>query len=82
LYIQAGTNDNLAMGVCLMSNLEKMTNAQLKKYLADHRNDDDAFNEALEVLMHRRDPNVPKYSPDMTLEEIKKTIEEKLKNEK
>jgi hypothetical protein len=39
-----------------------MTNAELKQYISVHRNDDQAFRAALEVLMSRRDPNAP-YQP-------------------
>jgi hypothetical protein len=39
-----------------------MTNAELKQYISAHRNDDQAFRAALEVLMSRRDPNAP-YQP-------------------
>jgi hypothetical protein len=31
-----------------------MTNAELKRYLSEHRNDQEAFQAALEVLMSRR----------------------------
>lgn len=65
-----------------LSNLEQMNNAQLKQYLAQHRNDDAAFSQALEILMGRRDPNATRYSPYMTLEEIEKVIKAKLNESK
>lgn len=37
-------------------NLSQMTNTELKQYLSKHRNDEEAFQAALEVLMQRRDP--------------------------
>jgi hypothetical protein len=43
-------------------NLQEMTTAELKRFLSDHRNDEDAFRSALEVLISRRDPNAP-YQP-------------------
>ena len=61
-----------------LSDLEKMNNTQLKQYLAQHRNDDAAFSQALAILMSRRDPNATRYSGDMTLEEIEKVIKDKL----
>lgn len=64
------------MGIC--PNLEKMNNTQLKQYLAQHRNDDAEFSQALAILMSRRDPNTTRYSGDMTLEEIEKVIQDKL----
>ncbi|WP_207714040.1 hypothetical protein [Scytonema sp. UIC 10036] len=39
-----------------------MTNAELKQYISQHRNNEEAFRAALEVLMSRRDPNAP-YQP-------------------
>jgi hypothetical protein len=43
-------------------NLQQMTNTELKQYISQHRNNDEAFRAALEVLMSRRDPNAP-YQP-------------------
>jgi hypothetical protein len=37
-------------------NLSAMTNAELKQYISEHRNDQEAFQAALEVLMSRRNP--------------------------
>jgi protein subunit release factor B len=42
--------------------LQQMTNAELKQYISQHRNNEEAFRAALEVLMSRRDPNAP-YQP-------------------
>ncbi|NCJ07667.1 hypothetical protein GS597_14340 [Synechococcales cyanobacterium C] len=38
-------------------NLDQMTNSELKQYLSDHRNEEETFRSALQVLMSRRDPN-------------------------
>ncbi|MFB8791856.1 MAG: hypothetical protein U7123_24175 [Potamolinea sp.] len=43
-------------------NLQQMTNAELKQYISAHRNDEEAFRAALEVLISRRDPNAA-YQP-------------------
>lgn len=42
--------------------LNDMTNAELKQYISENRNDDEAFSAALGVLLSRRDPNAPVYS--------------------
>jgi hypothetical protein len=36
--------------------LSEMTNAELKQYISEHRNDPEAFQSALEVLLSRRNP--------------------------
>jgi hypothetical protein len=41
----------------MMQNLDKMTNVELKQYLSEHRNDEDAFRAGLQILMDRRDPS-------------------------
>ncbi len=41
----------------MTENLHQMTNTQLKQYLSKHRNDEEAFRAALEVLISRRNPN-------------------------
>ncbi len=46
----------------MTQDLHQMTNAELKQYLSAHRNEDQAFRAALEILMSRRDPNAP-YQP-------------------
>lgn len=37
-------------------NLSEMTNTELKQYLSKHRNEREAFQAPLEVLMSRRNP--------------------------
>ena len=36
--------------------LSQLTNSELKHYISEHRNDEQAFRAALEILMSRRDP--------------------------
>lgn len=40
----------------MIPNLSNMTNTELKRYISEHRNDKDAFQAAMEVLMSRRNP--------------------------
>lgn len=40
----------------MMPNLPEMTNTELKRYISEHRNDIEAFQAAMEVLMSRRNP--------------------------
>jgi hypothetical protein len=40
----------------MMQNLSQMTNTELKRYISEHRNDNEAFQSAMEVLMSRRNP--------------------------
>ncbi|MEL6383023.1 MAG: hypothetical protein AAFQ89_11350 [Cyanobacteria bacterium J06626_18] len=40
----------------MTQNLKQMTNAELKRFLSENRNDEEAFRAALEVLLDRRDP--------------------------
>ncbi|MFE1746194.1 DUF6887 family protein [Coleofasciculus sp. H7-2] len=52
-------------------NLSQMTNAELKRYLSEHRNEDEAFRAALEVLMNRRNlANRQPYPFDLANPEI------------
>lgn len=46
----------------MTQDLYQMTDSELKQYISAHRNDDEAFRAALEVLMSRRDPSAP-YQP-------------------
>ncbi|PSB02578.1 DUF6887 family protein [Merismopedia glauca] len=64
-----------------MFNLKEMSNAELKQYLATHRNDDDAFSEALQELMSRSRDRV-RYPANLPLEEMEKLIAEKLNQSK
>ncbi|MFB8791249.1 MAG: hypothetical protein U7123_21060 [Potamolinea sp.] len=40
----------------MIPNLSQMTNAELKRYISEHRNDSNAFQAAMEALMSRRNP--------------------------
>lgn len=40
----------------MTTSLSQMTNTELKQYLSEHRNDEESFRAALEVLMQRRNP--------------------------
>lgn len=40
----------------MIEHLSKMTNLELKRYLSEHRNNEEEFRLALEVLMNRRNP--------------------------
>jgi hypothetical protein len=67
----------------MTQDLHNMTSAELKRYISAHRNEDQAFLSALEILMSRRDPNTP-YQPypfDLTDPEgeIKAIFNEKLR---
>lgn len=44
-------------------NLSQMTNAELKRYLSEHRNDSEAFQAGLQVLISRRNPANRQPSP-------------------
>lgn len=46
----------------MTQNLHQMTNAELKQYLSEHRNDEEASRAALQVLISRRDPNTVRQS--------------------
>ncbi|MBN3907244.1 MAG: hypothetical protein HWQ35_11960 [Nostoc sp. NMS1] len=39
----------------MMQNLNQMTNTEIKRYISEHRNDEEAFRAALQVLMSRSD---------------------------
>ncbi len=64
-------------------NLSEMTTMQLKQYLSEHRNDDEAFGAALQILINRRDPNAPRqpypYDLDDPTSEVEAIFKEKLK---
>jgi hypothetical protein len=46
----------------MTQNLHQMTDIELKQYISTHRNDEEAFRSALEVLISRRSPDAP-YQP-------------------
>ncbi|XGV96016.1 MAG: hypothetical protein ACAF41_25175 [Leptolyngbya sp. BL-A-14] len=45
----------------MTQDLNQLTNAELKRYISERRNDGEAFHAALQVLMSRRDPNAITY---------------------
>lgn len=66
----------------MMPNLSQMTFADLKRYLSEHRNDQEAFRAALEVLMSRRNPANLQPSPFKLANpesEVEAILKEKLK---
>jgi hypothetical protein len=46
----------------MTQNLHEMTTSELKQYISEHRNNEEAFREALQVLLSRQDPNTPRYA--------------------
>ncbi len=67
----------------MMQNLDQMTTPELKRYLSEHRNDEEAFRAGLQVLMNRRDPNAPRQPYPFDLDdpesEVEAILREKLK---
>jgi hypothetical protein len=61
-------------------NIQSMTNSELKAYIKANRNDESACHEALKVLMSRRSENAPKYSSDLTTEEMQAVFSAKLQS--
>jgi hypothetical protein len=59
----------------MMQNLNQMTTPELKRYLSEHRNDEEAFHAALQVLMSRRDPNAPRQPYPFDLDNPEREIE-------
>ncbi|MBW4633335.1 MAG: hypothetical protein KME30_16005 [Iphinoe sp. HA4291-MV1] len=58
-----------------------MTNTELKQYVSQHRNDEEAFRAALQVLMSRRDPATQQPYPfdlDNFQSEVEALLKEKL----
>jgi hypothetical protein len=55
--------------------LHQLTNAELKRYISEHRNDDEAFHAALQVLMSRRDPNAPWYPSPVDMADPEREME-------
>lgn len=65
-----------------MENLHQMTTSELKQYLSEHRNDEEAFRVALQVLIYSRDPNAPRQPYPFDLDnpeaEVEAILREKL----
>ena len=62
----------------MMQSLDKMTTIELKRYLSEHRNDEEKFHTALEVLTNRENFS-PKYPYPFDLENPKIQVEALLK---
>ena len=62
--------------------LEQLSDAELRQYLSEHRNDEEAFSQALEVLMERKKYSF-KYPPpsEMNYEEVEAIFKAKLNKE-
>ncbi|MEA5537304.1 DUF6887 family protein [Crocosphaera sp. XPORK-15E] len=60
--------------------LEEMTNAELRLYMSEQRNNEDAFSRALEVLISRKQ-NTTKYPYplSMSYEEVEAIFKDKIK---
>lgn len=55
----------------MIPNLSEMTNAELKRYISEHRNDVEAFQAAMEVVISRRNPaNRQPYPFDLANPEV------------
>ena len=59
--------------------LSDMNNTELRQYLSEHRHDEEAFSQALEILLSRK-KNLLKYPPpsDMNYQEIEDIFKKKL----
>ncbi|WP_041565400.1 DUF6887 family protein [Nostoc punctiforme] len=65
----------------MMQNLNQMTNTELKRYLSEHRNEEEAFQAALQVLMSRCDSATQQLYPfdlDNPESEVEALLLEKL----
>ncbi|MDJ0597237.1 MAG: hypothetical protein QNJ37_00095 [Crocosphaera sp.] len=60
--------------------LEEMDNCELRRYLSENRNDENAFSQALGILMSRKQ-NTTKYpSPlSMSYDEVEAIFKDKIK---
>jgi hypothetical protein len=59
----------------MMPNLNQMTTPELKRFLSEHRNDEEEFRAALQVLMSRRDPNAPRQPYPFDLDDPESEVE-------
>lgn len=65
----------------MMQNLNQMTNIELKRYLSEHRNEEEAFRSTLQVLMNRYDSATQHPYPfdlDNPEREVEALLKEKL----
>jgi len=59
----------------MMQNLDQLTTSELKRYLSEHRNDEEAFRSALQILINRRDPNSPRQPYPFDLDDPESEVE-------
>ncbi|MGK7876887.1 MAG: hypothetical protein AB4426_27435 [Xenococcaceae cyanobacterium] len=63
----------------MKKSLSEMTNSELRRYLSEHRNDEEAFSQALEVLLSRKKDGFKYPSPyEMPYEEVEGIFKSKL----
>ena len=62
--------------------LSDMNNIELRQYLSEHRHDEEAFSQALEILLDRK-KNLFKYPPpsEMNYQEVEDIFKAKLNHE-
>ncbi|MGL5195286.1 MAG: DUF6887 family protein [Chroococcales cyanobacterium] len=63
----------------MSENLHQLTNTELKQYLSQHRNEEDAFRAALQVLISRRGSETVRYPYPFDLADPTKEVEAILK---
>jgi hypothetical protein len=62
--------------------LSEMTNSELRQYLSEHRNNEEAFSQALEILLSRKKDGFKYPSPySMPYEEVEALFKSKLNQE-
>ena len=61
-----------------MNDLQKMTNSELKAYIKANRNHEEICHEAIKILINRRSEDNPKYSHDISTEEMEAIFRKKL----
>lgn len=59
-------------------NYSQMSLTELRAYVKEHRNDDEALQE---LFVNRRNPNAKQYSPLLTEEEIREILKRKINGE-
>lgn len=62
-----------------MSKFTQMTRAELRSYLFQHREDQEAWDTYFDKVDAQRDPNSKVYPADMSEEEIRQVFEEKIR---
>lgn len=63
----------------MKKSLSEMTNSELRQYLSQHRNDEEAFSQGLEVLISRKKDGFKYPSPySMPYEEVEAIFKSRL----